>query len=200
MLRYGIANSHRRSERPVTVAANAVFNRNMKEMYRIADDARTFILEDTVFTWWDPFSNAKRLRTVVFDKGLRASGDNSGGISGTGRQGIDRFCNCGIRHIRLPATLIELSNNTFKYCAELRQITLPEGLRKIGGDCFSNAGLREIEIPKSVIRIGSFAFYNCKGLRSVTFQEGSRLDSIGESAFSHTRIEEFVAPNSLKQT
>lgn len=54
-------------------------------------------------------------------------------------------------------------------CLNLRNITLPENLKKIGNSCFSQSALEEIVIPNSVdtLRNHSFAWMN--NLQRVTF-------------------------------
>lgn len=44
--------------------------------------------------------------------------------------------------------------------------------------------MKKIVIPKNVKTIAGGAFYNCKNMVSVTFQSGSKLQKIGEEAFS----------------
>ena len=52
-------------------------------------------------------------------------------------------------------------------------------------ECFKDRpDLTSVKIPKSIRRIDGFAFHGCESLASVTFEEGSRLQSIGEYAFS----------------
>ena len=61
-------------------------------------------------------------------------------------------------------------------------------LESIGDNCFFSCGLREIVIPRSVRLIGDHAFHMCIGLSSLRFEEGSQISSIGEGAFSVTRL------------
>ena len=74
----------------------------------------------------------------------------------------------------------------------LRSVELHEGLEEIGDFAFSccvnpNPGsenLESIHIPSTVTKIGSGCFSGCKTLKEVTFEPGSKLETIGENAFS----------------
>lgn len=44
--------------------------------------------------------------------------------------------------------------------------------------------MKRIVIPKNVKTIAGGAFYACKNMTSITFQSGSKLEKIGEEAFS----------------
>jgi hypothetical protein len=57
-------------------------------------------------------------------------------------------------------------------------------LQKIGDSAFTRTAVECIKIPASVEEIGASCFFNCKDLVSVTFERGSKLQAIGESAFS----------------
>lgn len=122
VLRHGIADSRERYGSPVTVAANAIFSRDMERAHNIADDTRTLVLEDTALAWRDPFVKAKRLRTVVFDEGPSVPGE-----MGLRRQIIGLFQSSGVRHVQLPTTLEGLSRGAFRD-HRATAITLPEGL------------------------------------------------------------------------
>jgi hypothetical protein len=67
----------------------------------------------------------------------------------------------------------------------------------IGGTAFQNAkNLTSITIPNTVTTISDYAFYQATILTTVTFAPGSKLDSIGENAFSGTSIGTIEIPAS----
>lgn len=55
-----------------------------------------------------------------------------------------------------------INKKAFYGCRKLKEITLPNNLKKIGDAAFSDcSGLKEIIIPDSIQNIGSSAFYGC---------------------------------------
>ena len=95
----------------------------------------------------------------------------------------------------LPRALYIESENGIK---PLTELTLPEGVIKIGAFAFTNCkDLKSVKIPDSVTQIGEGAFQNCSSLQSITI--GNGVESIGSFAFYECSvIESFSAPASLK--
>ena len=58
--------------------------------------------------------------------------------------------------------------------------------------------MREITIPDSVIGIDAAAFQLSEVLNKITFSEKSKLEYIGELAFSYSTVKEIVIPDSVK--
>ena len=58
--------------------------------------------------------------------------------------------------------------------------------------------MREITIPDSVIGIDAAAFQLSEVLNKITFSEKSKLEYIGELAFSYSTVKEIVIPASVK--
>ena len=86
------------------------------------------------------------------------------------------------------------------YAAEIRSITISEGVTSIGNDAFSTCfNLPEITIPSTVTRIGNNAFNTwCQSLKKVTFAPNSQLKTIGENAFMYCiALEEITIPSSV---
>ena len=104
-----------------------------------------------------------------------------------------------ISEITLPSKLKKLRGYTFENCANLKSITLPEGLESIGSACFSNSAIetigfpaslhtlgseslsgmkfKEFTVPESIRHIKSGCFYNCKNLEVLNLP--SELESFG---------------------
>lgn len=60
------------------------------------------------------------------------------------------------------------SNNCFKGCTGLKDITIPDNITSIGGGCFSQCtGLTKITIPDNITSIGTACFYECSNLTNV---------------------------------
>lgn len=71
--------------------------------------------------------------------------------------------------------------DAFIGCGNLEEVTLPEGLTKIGDSAFRDcANLKDIEIPATVKTLGHYAFYGCTGLTDVNISDG--VTTIGNYA------------------
>ncbi|MBQ7886396.1 MAG: leucine-rich repeat domain-containing protein, partial [Clostridia bacterium] len=112
-------------------------------------------------TNWLGVANASQLETLIVGEGVteigfRAFANTSENYSlGTGRGGY----------------------------RNLKQVTLPSTLKKIGAQAFGDAAsLETIALPSGLESIGDYAFYNCTALTSVSYS-GSSLASIGQYAF-----------------
>lgn len=100
--------------------------------------------------------------------------------------GKHAFVSEGIKSIKLPNTLMEISAAAFAYCHNLEHIDFGNGIKNIGdlgpesifSECMS---LKTIEIPSNVKSIGRNVFYGCKNLKHIIFHEG--IQAIAEDAF-----------------
>ena len=80
---------------------------------------------------------------------------------------------------------MRIGDGTFRNCASLTSIDLPQGIESIEQNTFVGAKkLKQIEIPAAVTVIGANAFDGCAQLQTVTFENGSQLTTIGSAAFS----------------
>ncbi|KAK8835719.1 hypothetical protein M9Y10_040537 [Tritrichomonas musculus] len=62
----------------------------------------------------------------------------------------------------------EIPNDTFKGCKSLREIIIPQSIKKIGNNSFSGCtSLNAITIPKSVKEVGENCFEGCISLKQV---------------------------------
>lgn len=69
------------------------------------------------------------------------------------------------------------------YRAQIKKVTLPDGITQIGSFAFSNCtNLESINIPNGVDSIGQSAFYRCSSLKSISFP--NTLQTIGDDAFT----------------
>ena len=59
----------------------------------------------------------------------------------------------------------------------LQSVTIPKSVREIGSYAFGESSIQSVTIPKSVWSIGMCAFRDCENLTSVTFQD--RKDAVG---------------------
>ncbi len=87
----------------------------------------------------------------------------------------------------------------FYSCREgIRSIVVEEGIEEIGDNwfCYLNE-VREVSLPSTLRRIGRSAFLGCERLAEVRLHEG--VEELGESAFQDcSGIRRFSLPSSLK--
>lgn len=79
---------------------------------------------------------------------------------------IGSFFNCSLlEQIKIPSSVNEIGDCSFKSCTSLKQITIPSSITKIGDNAFDEcSSLMQIIIPSSVIDIGHNAFISCSKL------------------------------------
>ena len=86
---------------------------------------------------------------------------------------------------------------TFCGFANLKSVTIPEGVISIGEYAFNNCSkLTDIAIPSSVLTIGKSAFYNCDSITNIIIPNG--VTKIEESTFYNCdSLKEVTIPNSV---
>lgn len=90
-----------------------------------------------------------------------------------------------LKEIRLPEKLKRIEQYTFRYCTSLESIELPESLTFIGNYAFAGCqGLKEIWIPDSVTNINTNAFNSCTSLENIRISKN--LTFLGSHAFLGT--------------
>lgn len=90
-------------------------------------------------------------------------------------------------------------------CEDLREVSLPEGLRKIGSSAFEWCkSLSAIKICSTLESIGKSSFRGCQNLKKVEFEKSPsdlphRLKTIGPHAFDYCllRLERIKIPSSV---
>jgi len=107
------------------------------------------------------------------------------------------FEGTGISSVTISASVIEIGEGAFRYCASLTEIVLPEGLVSIGNGAFMGCSLiTRIEIPASLKQISNYAFSGCESLTEIVLNGEI---SIGRYAFEKcTGISELVLLNTVK--
>mgnify|MGYP003295933686 CR=1 FL=1 len=88
-----------------------------------------------------------------------------------------------IKKAELLPTETEIKDLAFIGCWKLREITIPEGVTKIGYGAFSTCeSLRKIVLPEGLEEIYDKAFYGCRNLRTVVVPKS--LKYVGAGAFA----------------
>ena len=77
-------------------------------------------------------------------------------------------------------------------------VTVPEGVRAIGGYAFDSCDTAEkVILPSTLVSIDAFAFNNCTGLRQITIPDS--VETIGQYAFHWcTSLREIHLPDSIR--
>lgn len=105
------------------------------------------------------------------------------------------------QNITIPEGVTKIGEKAFDmyHCRFISNITIPEGVTEIGDYAFRQLqNLASINIPSTVIRIGKYAFENCSSLTSLEIPEATA--QIDEGAFS--RCDKLVSmhlPQGLEQ-
>ena len=114
--------------------------------------------------------------------------------------GNNAFYYCeNLKSVSIPTTLFRIGQYAFAGTG-LTAITLPEGdLGTIDNGAFNSCkGLTGIAFPDNVTMIGQYAFAACENLSNVSFNQTSNLDSIGGCAFFRTALKSICLPASVK--
>ena len=182
-------------------------------------DLRTVMIPDSVTEIEAySFNNCTNLSNVTLSKSLKYMGGRAFGSCEK------------ITQIEIPKSLDNCGNSgyasyhgPFGACSGLKKIIFEEGTKEISNNLFRGCtGLEEISIPASVIKIERYTFADCTNLKNVYFSNGVKnvennaftnctsltkvnipdtVDSIGNSAFSGcTNLIEVHLPDKLKET
>ena len=90
----------------------------------------------------------------------------------------DAFLNCAqLRKITLPSTILRIGFRAFAYCTSLRSIQLPPNLKEIGVSAFNSCTKMEsVYLPPELESVGDEAFRDCGSLRICNFPDTSMGD------------------------
>ena len=80
-----------------------------------------------------------------------------------------------------PENLRIIQSRAFYRCKELKEITLPDTLTKIGAEAFYFCPIETLELPEGLQKLVHKAFFGCKKLRKVYIPEN--VTYLGEEAF-----------------
>jgi len=95
----------------------------------------------------------------------------------------------GIKQIRVPATIVEISSYAVAGCNELTSFNIPSSVSKIGPYAFLDcSSLQDITIPANVTQLGKYglldqetkvrpytgAFYGCSQLKEINVDSGNK--------------------------
>lgn len=89
-----------------------------------------------------------------------------------------------------------IGNFAFSMCNELKKVTLPNSIKKIGVSGFSSSGINSIELPSSIESIEGFAFSDCKSLETITIPEKVTIIP-GNFAYGCIGLTEIIIPENV---
>lgn len=116
-----------------------------------------------------------------YDYYIPASLENLTIIGGDISSGAFKYCK-NLKSVTIEDGVENLGKGAFSYCELLSTVTLGEGITSIGYRCFYDCShLSKIDIGSNVATIGNTAFQGCSALTSITIP--SSIESIGSSAF-----------------
>lgn len=90
-----------------------------------------------------------------------------------------------------------IDERAFDSLSELREVTLPNTLTRIGRMAFAKTSLAKVRLPASLESIGSKAFFHCSKLEHVEMPSGLR--DIGPEAFAFTAVSRAELPCALER-
>ena len=103
--------------------------------------------------------------------------------------GQNAFYGCNITSISIPFGVTEIKGLCCK-CKNLKNVTLPDSLIKIGEYSFQYCeSLESITIPKNVNFIGYEAFYGCNNLKSLTFKNKTKWHKLDVATYCDQTID-----------
>lgn len=161
------------------------------------------------------FSNFTNLTSITIPEGVSSIGayafSNCTGLTSlTIPEGIVKieegtFYESGLISFNIPSTVTTIEGGSiyqgksgaFFLCKSLKSITIPNGVKTIGGGAFFGcSALTSIIIPESVNNIGNLAFYGCEGLTSIIIPDG--VSTIATGTFNNcSRLSSVTIPESV---
>lgn len=140
------------------------------------------------------FQGCDELTTLYLAEGITYLGDNA-------------FQNSSVEEVTLPSTLrgksgeagsTAVGKSVFASCANLKKVTISEGLQNLGGKgTFTQCtALSEVYLPSTLKTVSSYMFFCCESLQSITLPEG--LEVIEECAFASCNLQNVKIPTSVK--
>lgn len=88
--------------------------------------------------------------------------------------------------VTIPSGVRSIGGNAFENCVDLADITISMGVTGIGDYAFGGCeSIKSIEIPNSVLDMGDFTFWGCSGLEEIVLSKS--LTEIGDHLFAYCK-------------
>ena len=120
---------------------------------------------------------------------------NNNLLNGAGHLYIN---NTEISDLILPGNFEWISDRAFSGCANIKSVTIEEGIRVIGNSAFDGCPqLATVSFPASIESIKSFAFAHCPELTNVSLPH---VQELGNYVFGEcSKLQHITLPNDLNQ-
>ena len=92
---------------------------------------------------------------------------------------------------------VEYLDRTITDCPALQRVVLPRNLKKVSLTLFPTDHYLDVVLPEGMKAIPDYLFSNCTWLQTVTIPDS--IESIGNSAFSHTALLSVKFPSGLRE-
>ena len=113
------------------------------------------------------FNGCTSLSGIIVDKNNTVFHSNGNCLIDTKAKKLILGCNNSV--IPSGGNVKIIGKQSFEGCAELKSITIPEGIEKIEYEAFKNCSkLENVIIPNSVIRMGYATFNGCNSLKNIS--------------------------------
>lgn len=111
----------------------------------------------------------------------------------------NQFLFKGLKEVVFKEGIKEIPNYSFGLNPQLKTVTFPKTLKRIGIHAFKDTNITNLYIPKSVEFIGTQAFSN-SGITVIEFEEGGTHANleIESKAFEMNNIESITLPKNIK--
>lgn len=142
--------------------------------------------------------NANKVHDLKIKDGTVGIADYAAGLSNDYFSPGSRWTTV-LEAVTIPGSVRYIGNYAFNRSQDLKSITIPKGVVKIGDGAFEYCtSLKKITIPSNVKIIGYWAFYNCSSLKTVKLNEG--LETIEGAAFVYNdTLTSITVPASVKK-
>ena len=109
-------------------------------------------------------------------------------LSNCGAEYVSNTYQNGKGIITFSGNITSIGWTAFKGCANLKTMTIPQGVKTIANGAFSSSGIEEVVLPSSLHTISISAFYDCKNLETIYLpQNVSRIEAGAFSSCSNLK-------------